>query len=191
MRRELIIFAKYPEPGRVKTRLAKKIGSERAASLYKEMAETVVLKTAPVGEKYRQVLFFDPPEREADFRRWFPGLDLCPQVSGDLGARMEAAFRESFDAGAGGVVLIGTDCPDLDHDLVIQAFQKMAGSDLVIGPATDGGYYLIGMKNLRGEIFTGIPWSTNRVLSMTLQRAEEAGLRVALLPTLSDIDEIS
>lgn len=187
MKRDLVIFAKYPEPGRVKTRLARTIGEGRAVALYKEMVETVVRRTTPIGSEYRQVLCFDPPGRRGDFQRWFPDLELSPQVSGDLGRRMEAAFRGSF---ADRIVIIGSDCPDVDRDLIVEAFQKLEKSDVVIGPATDGGYYLIGLKKEEPDLFRDIAWSTGRVLEQTKDRAQGLHLRVKTLPILSDLDEI-
>ncbi|HSA59206.1 MAG TPA: TIGR04282 family arsenosugar biosynthesis glycosyltransferase [bacterium] len=192
----LLIFAKYPEPGKVKTRLARSVGLERAALLYKEMAETVVVKTAPVNGEYARTLHFDPPEKSRDFEVWFPSLAIKPQCAGDLGLRMKSAIEESFRSGADRVVLIGSDCPDLDRPLVLESFRKLESSDLVIGPATDGGYYLIGMSR-RGlarqapALFDGVLWSTASVLRETLEKAEKIGIPYALLPTLSDVDEIA
>ncbi|MBI2980874.1 MAG: TIGR04282 family arsenosugar biosynthesis glycosyltransferase, partial [Deltaproteobacteria bacterium] len=194
-------FAKYPEPGRVKTRLARAIGLERAALLYKEMIETVVRRTAPLplpppsrggggGEgEYRRTLCFDPPERENDFRKWLPSLDLRRQGGGDLGQRMSAAFQESLANDLDRTVLIGTDCTEIDRSLLCDAFQQLEGADLVLGPAKDGGYYLIGMKKAHPFLFEEIPWSTNKVLHETLQKAGRENLKIELLKTLSDIDE--
>lgn len=186
---ELLIFAKYPEPGRVKTRLARRIGLEKAARLYQTMVETVVQKTIPQNGEYYRQLYFDPPERGADFQKWFPFLDMKPQAEGDLGRRMAAAIGDSFKKGVQKVIVVGSDCVDIDRTLVCDALSRLDQSDLVIGPAADGGYYLIGVKNFH-DLFTGIPWSTDRVFAETIRRANEFNLRVAVLPTLSDIDEI-
>ena len=183
---ELLIFAKYPEPGRVKTRLARIVGPEQAAFLYQEMVETVVGKTGE-GES-RRVLCFDPPEREADVRRWFPGLEMRPQSDGDLGQRMLHALQGSLISGSQRAVLVGTDCVALDRALVHEAFQRLERSDLVLGPAHDGGYYLIGMNQAHSVLFTGIPWSTDQVLAATLAKAEAGRLQVELLKILSDMD---
>lgn len=190
LKNHLLIFAKYPEPGRVKTRLAKKIGPKRAASLYKEMVETVVQKTSPENGEYRRILYFDPHERRDDFEKWFPFLDVKPQTNGDLGRRMAAAIGDSLESGAQKALVIGSDCIDIDRTLVCDAVSRLDQSDLVIGPATDGGYYLIGMKKLY-DLFTDISWSTDQVLPETMKRTARLNLTVTLLPTLSDIDEIS
>jgi len=208
----LVIFAKYPEAGKVKSRLAQKIGAVEAAIAYKKMVERVVRKTDPrpfipspegrgihyaspsldgrgLGEgEYRRVLCFDPLEKENDFKKWFPLLEISPQRDGDLGQRMSAALQESLGRGSGHAVLIGTDCVDVDRSLILKAFQNLEKADLVLGPAKDGGYYLIGCKQVYPEIFTGIDWSTERVFSQTLEIAEKLKLRVAYLPELEDID---
>ena len=189
MKNHLLIFAKYPEPGRVKTRLARQIGFEKAARLYQTMVETVVQKTAPRNGDYRRFLYFDPPERKGDFQQWFPFLQMQPQREGDLGDRMTSAIRESLESAAERVIVIGSDCMEIDGVLIEGAFFRLDQADVVVGPATDGGYYLIGMKKLY-DLFTDIPWSTDRVFDETIRRANEFNLRVAVLPTLSDIDEI-
>ncbi|MBI2083319.1 MAG: TIGR04282 family arsenosugar biosynthesis glycosyltransferase [Deltaproteobacteria bacterium] len=188
---KLLIFAKYPEPGRVKTRLAKTIGPEKAAILYKEMVETVMQKSLPVDGEYRRTLCFDPPQMENDFREWFPLLEMRPQCRGDLGQRMSAVFQESLENGSTKTVLIGTDCVEIDRSLLCDAFDRLEKSDLVLGPAKDGGYYLIGMKKPHPFLFEGIPWSTEKVLGLTLEKAKESDLKVELLKTLSDLDEES
>lgn len=186
----LLIFAKYPEPGRVKTRLARSIGPERAALLYQEMVETVVAKTAPTNGEYRRTVYFDPPERRSDFEKWFCSLTMKSQCEGDLGSRMRTAIAESLQAGADRSVLIGSDCPAVNRELIVEAFRKLADADLVIGPASDGGYYLIGMKAVH-DVFAGIPWSTGRVFAETIRRIMKAGLTVSLLPILADVDQAS
>jgi len=105
-----------------------------------------------------------------------------------LGARMAQAFAEAFGAGAGQVVIIGTDCPGLSAALLRQAFAQLVHHDLVVGPADDGGYYLLGMNRLRSELFANKAWSTTTVLPDTLADAARLGLRVAQLPTLHDVD---
>lgn len=110
------------------------------------------------------------------------------QSEGDIGCRMASAFQVSFEAGMNRVVLIGTDCPDLNAQLLTQAFQSLEQHDLVLGPAEDGGYYLIGLRRLIPELFMGISWSTAEVLQQTHSIARNLGLAVAYLPLLSDID---
>lgn len=185
----LIIFAKFPQPGRVKTRLARRVGSERAAILYKNMVETVLEQTRPENGEYQRLLCFDPPHREQDFRDWLPSLEtFVPQYGRNLGERMQHAMTP-LALSAPPVVLIGTDCTELNRDLICEAIQKLSTHDLVLGPAKDGGYYLIACKKVYPELFTGIAWSTEQVLAETLKRAESICLRVALLPILADIDD--
>ena len=185
--RALLIFAKEPRPGHVKTRLAADIGPERAAGIYGEMGRGIVdrLRAGP----FRRVVFFDPPEALPAVLEWLDpgGLEFSPQVPGDLGTRLEAAVREGFRR-AEAVVVVGTDAPDLDSELVTSAFERLKEVDLVLGPAADGGYYLLGLKSEAPELFHGIPWSTPQVLATTLRRAKALGLSVSTLPSLSDVD---
>jgi rSAM/selenodomain-associated transferase 2/rSAM/selenodomain-associated transferase 1 len=185
----LVIMAKAPRPGRVKTRLAKALGAQEAARVYSLLARRVVdqLRSGP----YRTVLSFDPPgEREA-VEGWLGGEDLTllPQAPGELGARLEAAAREALEVSPT-VVLVGTDAPGVTEGLVREALGALKENDLVLGPATDGGYYLIGMSTLHRELFQGIPWSTQEVLGTTLDRANALGLRTTLLPPLQDVDTL-
>lgn len=189
LRKELLIFAKYPEPGRVKTRLARTIGTVKAADRYREMIETVMQKTQTQNSEYHRTLYFDPPERQNDFAKWFPSLGIRPQCDGDLGQRMSVAFQESLANGSDRAVLIGTDCIEIDQSLLCDAFQRLETADLVLGPAKDGGYYLIGMKKIHPSLFEGVPWSTDKVLRQTFEKANESNLKVKLLKTLSDLDE--
>ena len=110
------------------------------------------------------------------------------QTSGDLGRRMATAFAEAFRSGALRVAVIGTDCPAITPELLAEAFQRLETADLVLGPATDGGYYLIALRRPVPELFVDIPWGSPRVLEQTLQRAQRLSLSVALLKTLSDVD---
>ncbi|MGW8265106.1 MAG: TIGR04283 family arsenosugar biosynthesis glycosyltransferase [Longimicrobiales bacterium] len=185
--RILLIFAKEPRPGHVKTRLAAEIGAEEAARIYRQLGKSVVdqLRHGP----YTPIVFFDPPEARKQVIRWLgsEGLEFLPQVPGDLGSRLKAAFREGFRRGEK-VVVVGTDAPEVDSEAVRNAFRQLAEADLVLGPAVDGGYYLLGLKSAAPELFHDIPWSTPEVLGATLDRAGSLGLRIATLPPLSDVD---
>jgi rSAM/selenodomain-associated transferase 1 len=185
-----LIFTRYPEPGKTKTRLIPLLGAEGAAILQRQMTEQ---KLAEVN----QLLTFYPLSVEVYFAGGTPqlmqewlgsSLVYRQQSQGDLGYRMASAFQASFMAGMTDVVLIGTDCPDLNAPLMAKAFQLLRQHDLVLGPAIDGGYYLIGLRRLIPELFTGIPWSTAEVLPQTLRIAQKLGLAVAKLPLLSDVD---
>jgi hypothetical protein len=110
------------------------------------------------------------------------------QSDGDLGRRLLAAFTAARDAGIGRAVMVGTDCPELQAAHLEQALQALGDHDLVLGPAADGGYYLIGARRPCPGLFRDMPWSTDRVLALTLARARDAGLRVRLLDLLRDLD---
>ncbi len=122
-------------------------------------------------------------------RTWLgPSAELRSQCGGGLGDRMAAAIAEAIEGGAERVVVIGTDCPEVDATVVQDAFERLESADVVLGPATDGGYYLIGMSTLQASLFAQIPWSTADTLRVTLERARESGLSIALLEKRSDID---
>ena len=183
----LIIFAKEPVPGRVKTRLAAAVGPEEAARIYRKMGREVVdqLRNGP----YRTVVCFDPPGAEPAVREWLGAekVEFTPQSPGGLGERVRAAVSKAFSRSER-VVVVGTDAPDVDRAVVAGAFRRLDEADIVVGPARDGGYYLLGVSSPSTRLFEAIPWSTEKVLEETLSRAEEAGLSVALLPVLSDVD---
>lgn len=187
----LIIMLKYPTPGEVKTRLAPAMGKQRACELYQLLVRHTLATTrkfassAAVSVKAR--VAGAPHERAV--REWIgSGIDFQPQGDGDLGARMERALNESFASGASPAVLIGGDCPELGVQQLERAFEILKTKELVIGPAADGGYYLIGLRRLVPAIFRNISWSTDTVLTETLVAAEREGLAFELLETLHDID---
>jgi rSAM/selenodomain-associated transferase 1 len=190
----LLIFAREPVLGRVKTRLAADIGPEAALATYRELlaitAAAVQAAQVPATVWLAEVpaaTTLGTPTSAA--RPEWPGLPWQVQpAAGSLGERMAHAFAEAFAAGAGRVVVIGTDCPGLTADLLRLAFEQLATHDLVVGPAADGGYYLLGMNKLHTSLFTDKQWSTSTVLSATLADAEHLGLRVAQLLTLADVD---
>jgi uncharacterized protein len=193
--RALIVFVKYPEPGRVKTRLAADIGADEAARIYSRLAlrqigEAVAATDAP------PFVFFDPAERDGEVEQWLAEYDgriaLAAQMEGSLGERMHAAFRRIFSRNeTRRAVIIGTDCPGLDAARIGEAFVALDAHDLVLGPAADGGYYLLGMRTLLPWVFEGMPWSTDRVLSATLDAAAAHGTRVGLLGELRDVDTVA
>jgi uncharacterized protein len=187
----LIVFVKRPRPGEVKTRLASEAGAEGAAALYEAMAEHVLLATAPDGGDYDRVVHFAPADAGDDIRRWLPSERCAPQAAGDLGRRMAHAFASAFADGAARAVLIGTDAPALGRGHVTEAFEVLREADLVLGPACDGGYYLVGLAAPRPALFEGIAWSTPTVCAATLERALALGLRHRLLPELRDVDTLA
>lgn len=183
--RLLMVFAKRPVAGRVKTRLAEEVGEERALEVYRHLLEHT--RRTCLEIPVRRQVWFDG--RPADAGRWTaPEFESRVQPEGDLGARMSHAFRDSTGEGGMRAVLIGSDCADLRADHLQRAFEALARHDLVLGPSSDGGYYLVGARAWHPELFKDIPWSTSEVLSRTLDKAGGQGLSTHLLAELGDVD---
>ncbi|MGD9721446.1 MAG: TIGR04282 family arsenosugar biosynthesis glycosyltransferase [Pirellulales bacterium] len=187
--RTLLVFLKYPAAGRVKTRLAESIGPERAADLYREWIGIVLQNVREVRNAARLVACYDGAPPEA-FAPWH-GLvdDWWPQPEGGLGDRLDAAFKH-WQVGGDPAVAIGTDCLEVDSQLVESAFANLRDNDAVFGPAADGGYYLVGMAQYLPDFFQGVPWSTPRTLSAHQLACEHHHWSFRLLPTLRDIDTL-
>jgi uncharacterized protein len=186
---EIIVFARYPEAGRCKTRLAAALGAEAALAIYRALLDhtLAVVRQCPG----RKILCVDPPEHACDGSDWAPGMDLyLPQASGDLGKRLSQAVEERFDAGAGRMLLMGCDCPQISKDSVISSLSALEDHDVVLGPAKDGGYYLLGLKGRYPFLFEDIPWSTGGVLEKTLNILKIHSLSYLLRNTLSDVDTL-
>jgi len=183
----LCIFAKCPAPGRVKTRLALDIGEWAATELYRAMLFDIesAFEAAPFEARW-----WVSPDMEGFSREVGTALPVRLQRGGDLGARLSAAFEEGFAEGRERIAVIGADCPALGVKEVQSLFKALADSDLAIIPALDGGYAALALKTPCPAIFEGVEWSSTRTLEQTLARAREAGLSVALLPTLDDIDDL-
>lgn len=187
--RTVLLFVKLPEPGKVKSRLARDIGGERALRLY----ECMVRDTLDMlhGAKIPFRIVFDPPQASEAMRKWLgKSHSFQPQTGDDLGERMESAFQAVFDEGAREAVLIGSDIPGLTASLVSEAFGAFGRHDAVIGPANDGGYYLIGFRNssFTRSIFHAMPWSTGSVFQETLERLRNSARKVFVLPECIDVD---
>jgi rSAM/selenodomain-associated transferase 1 len=183
------IFAKHWEPGKVKTRLATTIGESHAATLHALFVGSLIERFAAAAE--RRVVAYWPPEARDCFagvvqQRW----ELLPQASGDLGQRMQAFFIAALGR-AERVVLIGSDSPDLPADYLNQSFELLAERDVVLGPAADGGYYLLGIARRLPPIFERIQWSTRDVWKQTTDRLQAAGIRWHELPPWYDVDELA
>lgn len=182
----LHIFIKNPVLGQVKTRLAATVGAEKALEVYHFLLGKT--RKVSLSTNARRWLWYSgiPSAsdgwEEADFVK-------KQQVEGDLGARMSAALGAAFQEGAEKAILIGSDCPSLRAELLEHAFSALDQSEVVLGPTYDGGYYLIGMRQWLPQLFEGIAWSTETVLSATLQRLETIGATYSLLERLRDIDE--
>lgn len=193
--KRLIVFTRYPRPGKAKTRLIPALGAEGAAALQRQMTEYTLtqVKQLVADQSCSAEIWFagtNAPEVDRQLMQDWLGTNWVyrPQSGGDLGKRMADAFAAAFADGIVRVVTIGTDCPQLDASRLSQAFAALETHDLVLGPATDGGYYLIGLRRSIPELFTGIAWSTAEVLSATVQIAEHLGLSIAYLDRLTDID---
>lgn len=181
----LLVFTRYPEPGRVKTRLIPALGAAGAERLHRQMAEHTIKKLGCFA--CIEVCFDGGGEKE--MREWLGGgLSYTPQGKGDLGRRLLFAFSRAFREGEDKVVAVGTDCPALEACHVEKAFGILDRFDLVLGPAEDGGYYLIGMNRLLRELFEDIHWGTGRVFMETIYKAYLSGLKTGLLERLADVD---
>jgi len=182
------IYAKQPLPGQVKTRLCPPLSPSEAAGLYQcALQETV---TRMQGCEAFELVICYAGERSW-FAEAFPDVQLLPQRGEDLGVRMADSFSQLFQQGYRQVVLIGSDSPDLPLQLVEQAFRKLRQTDVVLAPAEDGGYVLIGKSKFLPELFSAIRWSSAEVLPETLRRIEKLGIKAFLLPGWEDLDDLA
>lgn len=195
MKSRLIVFTRYPQPGTTKTRLIPELGPEGAADLHRRMTEHTLECVRPVtGSGFDIQVRFEGGS-EGLMEDWLGSeLEYRPQGEGDLGARMERAFRESFAEGYTETVIVGTDCPSLAADDVLTASELLRDNPIVLGPATDGGYYLIGIRSGAQEgvfpaVFQGIPWGTGDVLVRTVNALADARVDLGLLDDRDDVDE--
>ena len=189
-RRRLILFARFPEPGRVKTRLIPALGAEGAAALHRRLvlrALRTALAASRAAEAELEIRFTGGDENA--MHHWLGDEVICrAQSDGDLGRRMAGAFEDSFREGARATVIIGSDCPELTADLLAAAFDKLSRSSVVFGPARDGGYYLVGLTQPVPQLFRDVHWSTETVLTESICISREAGMEPVLLAPLSDLD---
>jgi len=186
-RQVLGVFAKQPLPGKVKTRLSPPLKPEQAAELYRvALLESVARLQQPDW----QLVIVYAGDRDY-FAGEFPGMPLLPQADGNLGARLQGAFAELFAAGCDKLLMIGSDTPDLPVATVQGGFAALDQADLVLAPAADGGYVLIGTCREQPELFVDIPWSTDGVLQATRARASGLGLVISLLAGWEDLDDVA
>ncbi|CAM1339064.1 TIGR04282 family arsenosugar biosynthesis glycosyltransferase [Tenacibaculum aestuarii] len=179
----LLIFTRNPELGKVKTRLAKTIGNEAAFDIYKFLLEHT--KQVTQNLSCDKAVYYSVKVREHDI--WDATLYQKHQQNGnDLGIRMHNAFQQAFSTGYEKVIIIGSDLPDLTSEHINEAFEKLNSNDVVMGPAEDGGYYLLGMKKLHANIFQHKDWGTSTVRKDTLNDLQNES--VFLLETLNDVD---
>lgn len=190
--RAVLVFVRAPEPGRVKTRLAAAIGDQAALRVYRRLAEHTLREAAALaGQGVRVRVHHTPADAGPAVRAWLgDGPAYLPQADGDLGRRMEDAFARAFADGAERVVIVGSDLPDVSASLLRRAFDALDDHPAVLGPARDGGYYLLGLTRMVPGIFDGIAWSTPDVLAATLARFRAAGVVPAMLEELADVDEV-
>lgn len=192
MKQTLLFFLKYPNPGEVKTRLGREIGHETASSLYRAFVRDMLRNISDNG--WNILIYADPETDIEKYRKWL-GEDwtIAFQSGEDLGSRMMHAFEEAFEKGIEYAALIGSDLPALHPVSIRQAFSLLGQGYPCLGPAEDGGYYLIGLNrnHLHKHIFSDIKWSTPAVLQTTVGRMKNLGLQPKLLPELGDVDTLS
>lgn len=184
----LLVFLKTPEPGKVKTRLAASVGNEEACDIYRHLVD-VTLKAILGFDSV--TLCYTPDESgvfwETTLRK---GWSCLPQGSGDLGIRIARMIQTVFDSKKTPIIVIGTDCPEIRPQDILDAAHDLSSVDAVIGPAQDGGYWLIGLQKPCPELFKNIDWGTASVLAQTLEIANHLGLKTRQLRELMDIDDL-
>lgn len=195
LRERLIIFTRYPEPGKSKTRMIPVLGVEGAADLQRRMTDHLVSKVKTwIEQRFLAVEIRFEGGSEKLMREWLgPSFSYQHQGRGDIGRRMERAIADGFQDGCESVVIIGSDIPDITNAILYRAFTELPKVDLVLGPANDGGYYLIGLPRDRwnqtySKLFENVSWGRDRVLSQTLAAANQLGISYVLLDTLCDVD---
>ena len=186
----LIVFLKYPKNGKVKTRLAKNFDESFATEFYKLCVERLIAEFNSELLNDADIFLYCSDIEEIDPARNWLGTEFIYsyQQRGNLGIRMWSAFEELFKSGYKKAVIVGTDIPDLNSEIINNSFELLNKYDSVIGPSSDGGYYLLGIKQNHPELFEEINWSTSRVLNETLKRLENLKLSNYLLNKLIDID---
>ncbi|QSJ20674.1 TIGR04282 family arsenosugar biosynthesis glycosyltransferase [Nostoc sp. UHCC 0702] len=190
LKQHLIIFTRYPEPGKTKTRLIPALGTLGAANLQRQMTEYTVSQVKELQKATGISLEVRFTGGNLQLMQDWLGLSLVyqSQGEGDLGSRMARSLRNAFQSGIEQVIIIGTDCPGVNSQILTQAFEQLHTFDLVLGPAIDGGYYLIGLRRLIPELFANIDWGTSQVLQQTVDIAKELNISLVYLPALADVD---
>ncbi len=194
-RESIILFTRFPEAGKVKTRLIGKLGPQGAADLHRDLTKQTIQRLHPMlTTQERQLHIYSSGGTPSAMTSWLGRYGLiCSQQGPDLGRRMEHAFAREFSQGAQRILLIGTDCPALSSEIIASGLEQLKNHPLVLGPAMDGGYYLIGLRRPDSLpppsiLFDDIDWGSKKVLQQTIAQAEKADLSYALLPKLHDID---
>ncbi|MBD0367430.1 MAG: TIGR04282 family arsenosugar biosynthesis glycosyltransferase [Flavisolibacter sp.] len=186
MKEALIIFVRKPEKGKVKTRIAAAVGDDMALSIYKKLLQhTYSITHVLPCDKY---VYYAGAIEENDL--WQNGYYKDQQADTGLGLRMQIAFTQLFRKGYERICIIGSDCHELTTEIIKEAFELLTDNDIIIGPAHDGGYYLLAMKESVKSVFEGIEWSTEKVLIQTLVQIKKHHYSYSLLPELKDMDTI-
>ncbi|MEH2204566.1 MAG: TIGR04282 family arsenosugar biosynthesis glycosyltransferase [Nostoc sp.] len=189
-KQHLIIFTRYPEPGRTKTRLITALGNVGAANLQREMTEHTIFQVQELQKAIDISVEVRFTGGDSQLMQDWLGLDLVyqSQGEGDLGLRMARSLFDAFQSGAEKVIIIGTDCPGVNAQILARAFEKLYAFDLVLGPAIDGGYYLIGLRQPIPELFVNIEWGSAQVFQKTVDIAQKLNLSYVDLLPLADVD---
>jgi uncharacterized protein len=188
---QLIVFTRYPTVGQAKTRLIPALGAAGAVELHRQMTAHTLAQVRELQQhqSLTVTIYCAGQQDQSKIVAWLGAeWQYQQQVVGDLGVRMATAFADRLQSGMQKVVIIGTDCPGLTAEIIQNAFEQLSDHELVLGPAIDGGYYLIGLRSIRPELFRDIPWSTDAVLAKTMEIAQQLHLSTALLPSLVDVD---
>ncbi|MBD2385717.1 TIGR04282 family arsenosugar biosynthesis glycosyltransferase [Cylindrospermum sp. FACHB-282] len=189
-KQHLIIFTRYPEPGKTKTRLIPALGSVGAANLQRQMSEHTIFQVKELQKATALSVEVRFVGGDSQLMQDWLGLGLIyqSQGGGDLGQRMVRSLLDAFQSSAEQVVIIGSDCPGLSWQILATAFEQLHVFDLVLGPAIDGGYYLIGLRKPISELFANIEWGTAQVFQTTVDIALKLNLSLMYLPPLADVD---
>ena len=190
LKQHLIIFTRYPEPGKTKTRLIPVLGSVGAANIQRQMTEYTIFQVQELQKAIAISVEVQFAGGDSQLMQDWLGLDLVyqSQGEGDLGSRMARSLGNAFESGAEQVIIIGTDCPGVNAQILATAFENLHAFDLVLGPAIDGGYYLIGLRQPILELFVNIEWGTAQVFQKTVDIAQKLNLSYMNLSPLADVD---
>ena len=188
MSRVLIVFTRNLIKGKVKTRIAKKLGDETAFAVYRYLLKNIMKLTTNIKSDIQVSVYYSEFIDKAD--HWPGNIRKELQKGDDLGTRMGHALSHEFSHNKQQVCIIGSDVFNLDESIIHSAFDLLSSHDVVIGPASDGGYYLLGMNNYHKELFEGFNWGSNSILSDTIKRIESLAMGYVLLPELNDVDEV-